>query len=94
MANHYQVLNVATTDPHDVIKKAFQRIALTHHPDKTRNLPASERNAKEEKFKAANNAWETLSDATKRSAYDRSLSRESSACNDCISSTNFNICEC
>jgi hypothetical protein len=73
MPSHYEVLGVALTATHGEIKKAFHRLALKNHPDKTQHLSVGEREYREQKFKNVNSAWETLSDATARQTYDRTL---------------------
>ncbi len=63
--DYYEVLGVSQEASADEIKKAFRRLAFQYHPDRNRNDGA------EEKFKEINEAYEVLSDADKRSAYDR-----------------------
>ena len=62
----YEVLGVQKNASADEMKKAYRRLAMKHHPD--RNPDSKEA---EEKFKEANEAYEILSDADKRAAYDR-----------------------
>ena len=50
----------------DDIKKAYRKLAMTHHPDKNPNNKAES----EKKFKEINEAYSTLSDPTKRKTYD------------------------
>ena len=52
--------------PKDEIKKAYRRLAITHHPDRN---PGSK--DAEEKFKEATEAYEILADDRKRQAYDQ-----------------------
>ena len=68
MAKHdyYQVLDVPKTASEADIKKAYRRLAMKYHPD--RNPGDHEA---EEKFKEAKEAYEVLSDAQKRAAYDQ-----------------------
>lgn len=62
----YEVLGVQKNATADELKKAYRRLAMKYHPD--RNPDSKEA---EEKFKEANEAYEMLSDADKRAAYDR-----------------------
>ena len=62
----YDVLGVQKNATADELKKAYRRLAMKHHPD--RNPDSKEA---EDKFKEANEAYEVLSDADKRAAYDR-----------------------
>lgn len=64
--NPYDVLNVHKTSTPDEIKKAFKKLAIEHHPDKT----AGDKQ-KEEQFKKINEAYSILSDPQKRETYDR-----------------------
>jgi molecular chaperone DnaJ len=64
--DYYEVLSVARTASEVDIKKAYRRLAMKFHPD--RNPGDQEA---EEKFKAAKEAYEVLTDAQKRSAYDQ-----------------------
>jgi len=64
--DYYEVLGVAKNVSEAELKKAFKRLAMKHHPD--RNLDDSEA---EEKFKEAKEAYDVLSDAQKRAAYDQ-----------------------
>jgi len=58
-------INPDATEPE--IKKAFYKLAQKWHPDKN---PENKLEA-EEKFKEINEAYEVLSDKTKRETYDR-----------------------
>jgi molecular chaperone DnaJ len=64
--DYYTVLGVNRDASEDDIKKAYRKLAMKHHPD--RNL---EDKGAEEKFKEAKEAYEILSDAKKRAAYDQ-----------------------
>ncbi len=64
--DYYEVLGVDKNADQDTLKKAYRRLAMKHHPD---------RNAEDadavEKFKEAKEAYDILSDESKRAAYDR-----------------------
>jgi molecular chaperone DnaJ len=62
----YEVLGVPRDADEGAIKKAFRALARELHPDVNRHDPEAE-----EKFKEAAEAYEILSDAERRSLYDR-----------------------
>lgn len=61
----YDVLGVRKSDSHDVIKKAYRKLARETHPDRNTNNPKAEK-----RFKAVSAAWDTLGDKDKREMYD------------------------
>nr|XP_056701095.1 dnaJ homolog subfamily B member 6-like [Euleptes europaea] len=71
MVNFYDILGVQRNSPADDIKKAYRKLALKVHPDKN----PGDREAAEKKFIEISKAYEVLSDAKKRDAYDRSSQR-------------------
>ncbi|MEY4757692.1 MAG: hypothetical protein RJA34_2590 [Pseudomonadota bacterium] len=64
----YEVLGVPKNASDDEIKKAYRKLAMKHHPDRNQGDAAK---VAEEKFKEAKEAYEMLSDAQKRAAYDQ-----------------------
>jgi molecular chaperone DnaJ len=63
--DYYEILSVSRSATDDDIKKAYRRLALQYHPDRNSAPEATER------FKEATEAYQVLSDAEKRSQYDR-----------------------
>lgn len=64
--DYYETLDVKRDVNEADLKKAYRRLAMKYHPD--RNTDNEEA---EEKFKEAKEAYEILSDAQKRAAYDQ-----------------------
>ena len=64
--DYYEVLGVNRDADEDTLKKAYRRLAMKHHPDRNPDNPKSE-----EAFKEAKEAYEMLSDPSKRAAYDQ-----------------------
>ena len=60
--DYYELLGVQKTASEDEIKKAFHKLAHKYHPDK---------GGDEKKFKEINEAYQVLSDKTKRAQYDQ-----------------------
>ena len=65
-ADYYEVLGVSRDANEQELKSAYRKLALKYHPDRN---PGD--HAAEEKFKEASEAYQVLSDAEKRAAYDR-----------------------
>lgn len=62
----YELLGVSRTASAEEIKAAYRKLALKYHPDRN---PGDKQ--AEEKFKEISQAYEVLSDATKRKQYDQ-----------------------
>ncbi|MGB1092636.1 MAG: molecular chaperone DnaJ, partial [Oceanobacter sp.] len=64
--DYYEILSVGKDVDAKELKRAYRKLAMKYHPD--RNPDDAEAEAK---FKEATEAYEILSDADKRAAYDR-----------------------
>jgi len=62
----YEVLGVNRDASEEEIKKAYRKLAMKWHPDRNPDNPKAE-----EHFKEAKEAYEVLTDAQKRAAYDQ-----------------------
>jgi curved DNA-binding protein CbpA len=65
MKDPYRLLDVARAATDDDIRKAYRQLARKHHPDANPDDPHAE-----ERFKEIQRAYETLSNPTRRRAYD------------------------
>jgi len=61
----YDILGIETNATAEQIKKQYRKLSMEFHPDRP--------NGNAEKFKTINEAYEQLSDSTKRHQYDQSL---------------------
>ena len=64
--DYYEVLGVPRGASADDIRKSFRKLARLYHPD-----VAKDKKTAEDKFKEINEAYEVLSDDTKRKKYDQ-----------------------
>ncbi|MEN9688336.1 MAG: hypothetical protein RI998_333 [Pseudomonadota bacterium] len=62
----YEILGVPKNASDDEIKKSYRKLAMKYHPDRNQGDASAE-----VKFKEAKEAYEMLSDAEKRAAYDQ-----------------------
>lgn len=61
--DYYELLGISKGASADEIKKAYRKLAVQHHPDKT--------GGDEAKFKEISEAYEVLKDPSKRQRYDQ-----------------------
>ncbi len=59
----FQILEIKPDAPEAEIKKAYRRMAMKYHPDKVNNLGEDIKKTATEKFRAVNNAYETIKKA-------------------------------
>jgi molecular chaperone DnaJ len=64
--DYYTTLGLSRDATEEDIKKSYRKLAMKHHPDRNPDDKGSE-----EKFKEAKEAYEVLTDAKKRAAYDQ-----------------------
>src|SRR5688500_12811935 len=65
--NYYHILRVSNSATADQIKRAYRKLAMKYHPDHNRRKYA------EDRFKALQRVYDTLSDPELRQQYDLSL---------------------
>ncbi len=64
--DYYKILGVDKNAGQDEIKKAYRKLAVKYHPDKTKGNKQAE-----DKFKEISEAYEVLKDPEKRKKYDQ-----------------------
>ena len=64
--DYYEILEITRTSDKETIKKAYRKMALKYHPDRNPDDKTAE-----EQFKRINEAYEVLSDDSKRQIYDQ-----------------------
>lgn len=67
--SYYEALGVAQDADLTTIKKAYRKLCLTHHPDKTDDTQ------KHKLFIYISKAWEILSDDQSRAGYDQAIAQ-------------------
>ena len=63
--DYYEVLGIEKNATETEIKKAYRKLSMKYHPDKNKDHDATD------KFKEIQEAYDVLSDTTKRSQYDQ-----------------------
>lgn len=66
--DYYEILGVKKDASVSDIKKAYRKLALSHHPDR---VSADKKKQAEEEFKEISEAYAVLSDPKKRQTYDQ-----------------------
>ncbi|MGG7176529.1 molecular chaperone DnaJ [Clostridium paraputrificum] len=64
--DYYEILGLEKGASDDEIKRAFRKLAIKYHPDKNQGDKEAEN-----KFKELNEAYQVLSDPTKKAQYDQ-----------------------
>ena len=67
MKNFYEILEVDKKASSEIIEKAYKTLVKKYHPD----LHPDDKEYAEEQIKLINDAYDTLSDTTKREEYDK-----------------------
>jgi hypothetical protein len=73
VVTHYEVLGVARTAGKDEIRRAYVTLARTYHPDFHTADDSATKAESERRMQALNQAWEILSEPTRRRNYDLEL---------------------
>lgn len=68
--NYYDILEIKNNATFDEIKSNYRKLARKYHPDRNKDDKTAE-----EKFKKIVEAYEILSDETKRAEYDKKISK-------------------
>ncbi|XP_055296760.1 dnaJ homolog subfamily C member 7-like [Sitodiplosis mosellana] len=68
--NYYQILGIERGASAKVIRQAYKKLALIHHPDRHSNATENVKRDHERIFKEIGQAYEVLSDFQKKAQYD------------------------
>ncbi len=71
--SHYKTLQVDRDAEPEVIEKAYKALCMKYHPDRTASATSPGFDDSTTKMQRINDAYSVLSDAKKRSAYDKRL---------------------
>eukprot|EP00411_Alexandrium_monilatum_P069437 CAMPEP_0175591096 /NCGR_PEP_ID=MMETSP0096-20121207/52685_1 /TAXON_ID=311494 /ORGANISM="Alexandrium monilatum, Strain CCMP3105" /LENGTH=339 /DNA_ID=CAMNT_0016895207 /DNA_START=60 /DNA_END=1075 /DNA_ORIENTATION=+ len=74
--NYYKVLGVDEYATNEEVKKAYRKLSLTYHPDKTAGKTQEEKDESAQIFMEIKNAYKTLSDEPTRRQYDFDRERD------------------
>ena len=67
-SEYYEILGLEKSCSESEIKKAYRKLAMKYHPDKS---PEDKKDEYTEKFKEITEAYEVLSNKQKKSMYDK-----------------------
>jgi molecular chaperone DnaJ len=88
MKNYYEILEVDINASSEVIDKAYKVLAKKYHPD---TQAEDKKDWAEEQFKMLNEAYEVLSDETKRDEYTKQLEFEKNSQLEALMLKNANL---
>eukprot|EP00434_Breviolum_minutum_P027534 symbB.v1.2.024354.t1/scaffold2298.1/size82988/4 len=74
--NYYKVLGIDEYSTQEEVKKAYKKLSLVYHPDKTAGMGAEQKEEYAAIFIELKNAYLTLSDNPTRRQYDRERDRD------------------
>jgi len=77
--NYYKTLGVDEYATQEEVRKAYKRLSLVYHPDKTSGLPNDLKEEYSHIFMELKNAYQTLTDNPTRRQYDRDRDKDLAA---------------